>query len=92
MGYCAVGSMRPADWAQIKKLCKQMQDIIDQKIKDLDTGSIKVLKERVTALENAVAAIDTEQQTQNTRLDTLEETTANLEITTSEVLEMYGGN
>lgn len=92
MAYCAVGSMSPADWAQIKKLCKQMQDIIDQKIKDLDTGSIKVLKERVAALENAVAAIDTEQQTQNTRLDSLEETTANLEITTSEVLEMYGGN
>ena len=92
MGYCAVGSMSSIDWAQIKKLCKQMQDIIDQKIKDLDPGSIKVLKERVTALENAVAAIDTEQQTQNTRLDTLEETTANLEITTSEVLEMYGGN
>jgi len=94
MAYCCVGSMSAADWAEIKKLCKQMQDMIDQKFRDLDAGQLQIIKDRLTALENSLAAVETEQATQNARLDNLEETTANIEITTSEILDMYnnGGN
>lgn len=94
MAYCCVGSMSAADWAEIKKLCKQMQDMIDQKFRDLDAGQLQIIKDRLTALENGLAAVETEQATQNARLDALEDTAANLEITTSEILDMYnnGGN
>ena len=94
MAYCCVGSMSAADWAEIKKLCKQMQDMIDQKFRDLDAGQLQIIKDRLTALENSLAAVETEQATQNARLDVLEDTTANIEITTSEILDMYnnGGN
>lgn len=94
MAYCCVGSMSAADWAEIKKLCKQMQDMIDQKFRDLDAGQLQIIKDRLTALENSLAAVETEQATQNARLDALEDTAANLEITTSEILDMYnnGGN
>lgn len=94
MAYCCVGSMSAADWAEIKKLCKQMQDMIDQKFRDLDAGQLQIIKDRITALENSLAAVETEQATQNARLDVLEDTTANIEITTSEILDMYnnGGN
>lgn len=94
MAYCCVGSISAADWAEIKKLCKQMQDMIDQKFRDLDAGQLQIIKDRITALENSLAAVETEQATQNARLDVLEDTTANIEITTSEILDMYnnGGN
>ena len=94
MAYCAVGSISAADWAAIKKLCKQMQDMIDERFRELDAGQLQILKDRLTALENSLAAVETEQATQNTRLDVLEDTTANIEITTSEILDMYnnGGN
>ena len=94
MAYCCVGSMSAADWAKIKKLCKEMQDMIDQKFRDLDAGQLQIIKDRLTALENSLAAVETEQATQNARLDVLEDTTANIEITTSEILDMYnnGGN
>lgn len=94
MAYCCVGSISAADWAQIKKLCKEMQDMIDQKFRDLDAGQLQIIKDRLTALENSLAAVETEQATQNARLDALEDTAANLEITTSEILDMYnnGGN
>lgn len=94
MAYCCVGSISTADWAEIKKLCKQMQDMIDQKFRDLDAGQLQIIKDRLVALEHAVTAIETEQATQNNRLDVLENTAANLEITTSEILDMYnnGGN
>lgn len=89
MAYCCVGSMSAADWAEIKKLCKQMQDMIDERFKNLDTGAIKLIRERISALSNAVAAFETEQATQNARLDVIEGTCPNREITTSEVLNMY---
>lgn len=94
MAYCAVGSISSADWAEIKKLCKQMQGMIDERFRELDAGQLQILKDRLTALENSLAAVETEQATQNTRLDVLEDTTANIEITTSEILDMYnnGGN
>lgn len=94
MGYCCIGNLSPADWAEIHKLCKKMQDMIDQKFHDLDAGQLQIIKDRLTALEHAVTAIETEQVTQNNRLDVLENTAANLEITTSEILDMYnnGGN
>lgn len=94
MAYCCIGNISPAEWAEIHKLCKKMQDIINQKFRDLDAGQLQIIKDRLTALENTVTAIETEQATQNNRLDILEDTAANLEVTTSEILDMYnnGGN
>lgn len=89
MAYCAIGTSDAVTWAELKKLCKQMQDMIDERFRNLDTGAIKLLRDKITALENTVSAIQLEQTTQNTRLDVLEETCANEEITTSEVLNMY---
>ena len=59
MAYCCVGSISAADWAEIKKLCKQMQDMIDQKFRDLDAGQLQIIKDRITALENSLAAVET---------------------------------
>lgn len=89
MAYCAIGTSDAVTWAELKKLCKQMQDMIDERFRNLDTGAIKLLSDKIAALENTVSAIQLEQITQNTRLDVLEETCANEEITTSEVLNMY---
>jgi hypothetical protein len=89
MAWCALGSMSAADWNEIKKLCKQMQDMIDERFKNLDTGAIKLIRERISALSSAVAAFETEQATQNARLDIIEGIYPNREITTSEVLNMY---
>ena len=86
MGYCCTGSMSAADWAEIKKMCKNMQNLIDQKFRDLDSGSLQAIKDRLTALENALAAVETEQATQNGRLDVLEENAALVEITTKSVI------
>ena len=89
MAYCALGSMSAADWHEIKKLCKQMQDMIDERFKNLDTGAMKLIRDRIVALNDAFAAFETEQATQNARLDIIEANCPNREITKSEVLNMY---
>lgn len=92
MAYCAVGSISNADWAEIKKLCKQLRDEIDERFRQLDTESIQQLKEQVAAVEVSINALELGQSTQDGRLDKLEDTCANTELTTSEILEMYGGS
>jgi hypothetical protein len=89
MAWCALGSDEAVNWTELKKLCKQMQDMIDEKFKNLDTGAIRLLRDKVNAVENTISAIQLEQDTQNTRLNMIEDTCANEEINTSEVLNMY---
>lgn len=102
MGYCAVGSMSSADWAEIKKLCKQVQKEFNDKltaleqqleseIAALDAGKIQTIINQINTLNLQMQAVISGQEIQDQRLDNLEATCANLEITTSEVLEAYNG-
>lgn len=102
MGYCAVGSMSPADWSEIKKLCNQVKkefneklDILERQFESeiaaLDTGKIQTIINQVNALNIQMQAVISGQEIQDQRLDNLEEHCANLELTTSEVLEAYIG-
>ena len=89
MGYCCQGSEDYVTWNELKKKCAEMQKLIDQKFKDLDDGEIKLIKTQIAAINSTIAGILQEQATQNTRLDSLEETAANIEITVSEIRDMY---
>lgn len=102
MGYCAVGSMSPADWAEIKKLCNQVKKEFNEKldalerqleseIAALDAGKIQTIINQVNALNIQMQSVISGQEIQNQRLDNLEATCANTEITTSEVIEAYNG-
>lgn len=102
MGYCAVGSMSPADWAEIKRLCNQVKkefneklDTLEKQLEDeiatLDVGKIQTIINQVSALNLQLQAVMNGQGIQDQRLDNLEKTCANTEITTSEVLEAYNG-
>lgn len=89
MGYCCQGSEDYVTWNELKKKCVEMQKLIDQKFKDLDDGEIKLLKTQIAAINSTISGILQEQATQNVRLDKIEESAANLEITVSEVRNMY---
>lgn len=102
MGYCAVGSMSSADWTEIKKLCNQVKKEFNEKldalerqleseIAALDTGRIQTIINQINALNLQIQTVISGQEVQDQRLDNLEETCANLEITTSEVIEAYNG-
>ena len=102
MGQCAVGSMSSADWSEIKKLCNQVKkefnDKLDSlerqfesKIAALDAGKIQTIINQINALNLQMQAVISGQEIQDQRLNNLEATCANLELTTSEVLEAYNG-
>ena len=102
MGHCAVGSMSSADWSEIKKLCNQVKkefnDKLDSlerqfesKIAALDAGKIQTIINQINALNLQMQAVISSQEIQDQRLNNLEATCANLELTTSEVLEAYNG-
>jgi hypothetical protein len=102
MGYCAVGSMSSADWAEIKKLCRQMKKELNEKLETLerqleseiaalDTGKIQTIINQLNALNIQMQAVISGQAIQDQRLDNLEEKCANVEFTTSEILEAYNG-
>lgn len=102
MGYCAVGSMSPADWSEIKKLCNQLKKEFNEKldalerqleseIATLDAGKIQTIINQINALNIQMQSVISGQAIQDQRLDNLEDKCANLELTTSEVLEAYNG-
>ena len=102
MGYCAVGSMSSADWAEIKKLCNQVKKEFNEKldalerqleseIAALDAGKIQTIINQVNALNIQMQSVISGQEIQDQRLDNLEAICANREITTSEVIEAYNG-
>lgn len=102
MAYCALGSMSNADWAEIKKLCNQVKkefnaklDALEQQLESeiaaLDAGKIQTIINQINALSLQMQAVISGQEVQDQRLDNLEATCANLEITTSEVIEAYNG-
>lgn len=102
MGYCAVGSMSSADWAEIKKLCNQLKKEFNEKLDTLerqleselatlDAGKIQTIINQINALNIQMQSVISGQAIQDQRLDNLEDKCANLELTTSEVLEAYNG-
>lgn len=102
MGYCAAGSMSSADWAEIKKLCNQVKREFNDKLDSLerqfeseiaalDAGKIQTIINQINALNLQMQAVISGQEIQDQRLNNLEATCANLELTTSEVLEAYNG-
>lgn len=102
MGYCAVGSMSPADWAEIKRLCNQVKKEFNEKldalekqleseIAALDVGKIQTIINQVNTLNIQMQSIISGQDIQDQRLNNLEATCANTEITTSEIIEAYNG-
>lgn len=102
MGYCAVGSMSQADLAAVKKLCNQVKKELNEKldtverqlenkIASLDVGKIQIIINQMNALNTQMQAVISEQGVQDKRLADIEEHGANLELTTSEVLEAYNG-
>lgn len=102
MGYCAVGSMSPADWAEIKKLCNQVKREFNEKldtlerqleseIAALDAGKIQTIINQMNALNIQMQAVISGQEMHGKRLDDIEEHYANLEFSTSDVLDAYNG-
>jgi len=89
MAYCATGSISVADWNEIKKLCKQMQDMIDERFRHLDSGAIQTLKSKMTTLETSIDAVKIQYSLMEKRLAQLESVAANTEFVTSEVLDMW---
>lgn len=103
MGYSIVGSMTLADWDRVKKTCKKMRKELNEKLTALEIkleGEIQELSpEQIQTLENQIQALTTQinviisgQEAQGQRLDALEESCANDEITTSEIIEAYNGD
>lgn len=102
MGHCAVGSMSSADWSEIKKLCNQVKkefneklDTLEQQLESeiaaLDAGKVQTIINKINTLNLQMQAVISGQEIQDQRLNNLEATCANLELTTSEVLEAYNG-
>lgn len=102
MGYCAVGSMSPADWAEIKRLCNQVKKEFNEKldtlekqleneIAALDVGKIQTIINQVNTLNIQMQSVISGQDFQDQRLSNLEAECANTEITTSEIIEAYNG-
>lgn len=103
MGYCCVGNMSQADWAEIKKLCRNMrkdfetalnalETKLEGEIQDISAGQIQTLINNVQTLTIQVNSIVTGQEIQDQRLDKLENDCANLELTRDEVLAAYNGD
>ena len=102
MGHCAVGSMSSADLAVVKKLCSQVKKEFNEKldtlerqleseIAALDAGKVQTIINKINALNLQMQAVISGQEMHDKRLDDIEKHCANLELTTSEVLEAYNG-
>jgi len=89
MGYCCQGSEEYVTFKDLKKKCTEMQKMIDEKFKDLDDTSIKLLKTQIAAINGTISGILQEQETQNSRISDLEDKAANMEITVDEIKNMY---
>ena len=89
MGYCCQGGEDYVTWSELKKKCAEMSKLIDEKFKELDDGEIKIIKTQIATLTTTINSVLEGQRQQDDRLSHLEETTANIEITVSEVKNMY---
>ena len=90
MAYNANGSISIAEWSEVKKLVNDLSDVVNQELDKIGADTINALRENVNALQLAITALKSEQAIQNTRLDNIENVTANKEITPLEIQQMWG--
>lgn len=90
MAYNANGGISIAEWSEVKKLVNDLSKIVNQRLDEIGADTINTLNENVNALQLAITAINSEQSIQNNRLDNIENTAANKEITPLEVQQMWG--
>lgn len=91
MGVKAWSDVANAEYTEVVMMLDSLRRVIDEKFQQLDTKSIQNIKTRLSTLEEDVRSIKATIQVQNLRLNDLEATAANTEITAADVDEMYGG-
>lgn len=91
MGVKAFSDVANAEYTEVVMMLDSLRRTIDEKFQQLDTKSIQSIKTRLSTLEGDVRSIKATVQVQNVRLNDLEATAANTEITAADVDEMYGG-
>lgn len=90
MAYNANGGISIAEWSEVKKLVNNLSNIVNQKLDELGADTVNIIIENVNALQLATTAIKSDQTIQSTRLDNLENVTANKEVTPLEIQKMWG--
>lgn len=91
MGVKAWSDVANAEYTEVVMMLDSLRRVIDEKFQQLDTKSIQNIKTRLSTLEEDVHSIKATVQVQNLRLNDLEATAANTEITAADVDEIYGG-
>ena len=90
MAYNANGGISIAEWSEVNKLVNSLSKTVNQELDKIGADTVSVLRENVVALQLAITALKSEQVIQNTRLDSIENVTANKEITPLEIQQMWG--
>ena len=90
MAYNANGSISIAEWSEVKRLVNDLSKTVNQKLDKIGVYTINTLHKNVNALQLAITALKSEQASQNTRLDNIENVAANKEITPREIQQMWG--
>ena len=90
MAYNANGGISVAEWSEVEKLVNSLSKTVDQELDKIGAGTVNVLRENVVALQLAITALKSEQAIQNTRLNNIENVTANKEITPLEIQQIWG--
>ncbi len=90
MAYNANSGISIAEWSEIKKLVNELSKAVNLRLDEVNADTIRNIRENISALQLSIVAINSEQIIQDHRLDSLENTTANKEITPLEVQQMWG--
>lgn len=90
MAYNANSGISIAEWSEIKKLVNELSKAVNLRLDEVNADTIRNIRENISALQLSIIAINSEQVIQDSRLDSLENTAANKEITPLEVQQMWG--
>lgn len=90
MSYKASSGISIAEWHAVQKLVSELSQAVNQRLDEVGADTVKSIRENVTALQIAIAAINTAQEVQDNRLEAIENTAANKEITPLEVQQAWG--
>ena len=90
MAYNANGGISIAEWSEVKRLVNSLSKTVNQELDKIGADTVNTLRENVVALQLAITALKSEQTIQNTRLDNIENVTANKEITPLEIQQIWG--
>lgn len=90
MAYNANGGISIAEWSEVEKLVNSLSKTVNQELDKIGADTVNTLRENVVALQLAITALKSEQTIQNTRLDNIENVTANKEITPLEIQQIWG--